>query len=597
MRAHLAVLLGLAALGACAAPPDPYQRYLPALEHLDASGPDWISSRPVLLVADCQLHNNYQKPIPDRNLSIKQFAGTAIRPPQLDLFAPDVLRWILKHGGTGTEAILHLGDAIDLACEGEFREFLEVMQCTDKPWLMVPGNHECFYFGSYDPRYPEMWEDACYGAGSPIQKDHYIRLYVAAILGQDDPGTLALADALGLREVRKQDPFALQKRIPDRFHWEAPDGTGGFLIAIAWNIDSTRPWRSFILQRADLTGRGERSIPFHAILMDTCQYAELPAMVPNAWDNYPLELNCGLTGEMLADQLRIIRKWVEARKENLLTFVVHHPLDQLASKSRSSLLWLWRHSRTGGAISGHTHEGHYYYHELGDGRVALELNVASTSDWPMEWRTLVAHFNGADFYIKSKRHTMVEELKNRKGYFLREWEVAQGANDDFRKYMIGEPSPFTFTDYLLAYHLWPRVLGRLRVRPSEAACHTEARIKDTMLWAFHRLIRMFPTDTKAGKPRWPEGCRTDAQVKERIEILSKKEPPIEETIAFLKELVAFEKSRSTRDPETRQSTDESRVRYKLSQAVWASRYEVTHGRRLQARDELIRVEVKPKRPE
>ena len=43
-----------------------------------------------------------------------------------------------------------------------------------------------------------------------------------------------------------------------------------------------------------------------------------------------------------------------------------------------------------------------------------------------------------------------------------------------------------------------------------------------------------------------------------------------------------------------ESTDEARVRFKLSQAVWASRYEVTHGRKLQAADELIRVEVKPK---
>jgi hypothetical protein len=474
------------------------------------------------------------------------------------------------------------------------------MKTTDKPWLMVPGNHECFYFGSYDPRNPALWEDACYGAGSPIHKDHYIRLYVAAILGQDDPGTLALADALGLREVRKSDPFELAKRIPDRFQWDPPDGTGGFLIAIAWNIDSAKPWRSFIVQRADLSGRddrGKQGIPFHAILMDTCQYAELPAMVPNAWDNYPLELNCGLTGEMLADQLRIIRKWVEARKDNLLTFVVHHPLDQLASKSRSSVLWLWRHSKTGGAISGHTHKGHYFYHRLDKDREALELNVGSTSDWPMEWRTLVAHFNGEDFYIKSRRYTLVEELKNRKGYFLREWEVAQGANDDFRKYMIGEPSPFTFADYLLAYHLWPRVLGRVRVRPSAAACRTEAQIKDTMLWAFHRLIRMFPTDPKAGKPRWPEGCRSDLQIMERIEIVSKKEPPIEETIAFLKELVAFEKSRATRDPASGKSTDEARVRYKLCQAVWASRYEVTHGRKLQAMDELIRVDVKPTRLE
>ena len=55
------------------------------------------------------------------------------------------------------------------------------------------------------------------------------------------------------------------------------------------------------------------------------------------------------------------------------------------------------------------------------------------------------------------------------------------------------------------------------------------------------------------------------------------------------ELDGFENSRSTVDPGTGESADEERIRYKISQAVWASRYEHSAGRRLTISDELVRV--------
>ena len=63
---------------------------------------------------------------------------------------------------------------------------------------------------------------------------------------------------------------------------------------------------------------------------------------------------------------------------------------------------------------------------------------------------------------------------------------------------------------------------------------------------------------------------------------------------LLAELKAFEKSRKTRDPETGESLDGVRWRYKISQAVWASRFEATGGRMLQVDDELIR--INPRKP-
>jgi len=591
MRGRLAILALLLSLCACHVPPEVPSRFSPALEPFDPAEEGWLSTRPVLLVSDCQIHNLYSKPIPDRNLSIKMFVNTAIRPPQLDMYEPDVLGWILKNTPVETEAVIHLGDAVDLACEGEFRRFLEVMTGAGKPWLMIPGNHDCFYFGSYDPRNPPLWEDACYGSGKPLTKDLLVRFYVAALVQQDSPGTRALAEALGLYEVRGLDLLELADRVPMQYSWEAPPDLESLLKAIVWHIDGEEPWRSFILQRADISDPDQR-IRFHAILTDSTQYAELPALVPNAWDNYPLELDCGMTGQLLSDQLRIIRQWMETSNGTRFVLMIHHPFDEIASKSRSSLSWLWSRYAFGGIVTAHTHAGYFEQHRLEGGKEGLEVNLGSTTDWPMDWRTMAVYAKeNEDFaYLRTPYFTLVDLLKNRKGFFCPDWEVPEGAEDDYRRYWVGEPSGITIYDYLVAYHLWPPALGRAKVKASKAACDTETQVKETMLWSYYRLISTFPTDPAKADTAWPVGCGDDEQVKRRIEEVAKKGVPIEQRIAFLMELERFEKSRSTHNPKTGEPTDEERYRFKISEAVWASRYELAGGRgSLRVQDDLIRV--------
>ncbi len=591
MKFRVTVLFLVVFVSACQVPPEMPSRFSPALEPFDPVEEGWVTTRRILLVSDCQIHNLYSKPIPDRNLSIKMFVNTAIRPPQLDMYAGDVLRWILKNTPAETEAVIHLGDAIDLACEGEFREFVDVMKDAGKPWLMIPGNHDSYYFGTYDPRNPPLWEDACYGSGKPVTKDLLIRLYVAALVQQDVAGTRALAKDLGLYDERGLDLLELAGRVPIQHSWTAPRNLDSFLQGIVWNIDSEAPWRSFILQRADISGPDPR-IRFHAILTDSTQYAQLPALVPNAWDNYPLELDCGMTGELLSDQLRIVRQWMETEDDTRFVLMLHHPFDEIASKSRSSLRWLWARYAFGGIVTAHTHAGYFEQHRLEGGKEGLEINVGSTTDWPMDWRTLVVHGKeNSDFaYLDTRYFTLMDQLKNQEGFFLRDWEVEAGAEDDYRRYRVGAPSGITITDYLVAYHLWPPALGRAKVKARKPAYDTEVQVKDTMLWTYHRLIRTFPTDPVKGDTNWPEACRNDTEVKQRIEVVAAKDVLIEEKIAWLMELERFEDTRSTLDPKTGEPTDEERLRFKLSQAVWASRYELAGGRgSLRLQDELIRV--------
>jgi hypothetical protein len=210
----------------------------------------------------------------------------------------------------------------------------------------------------------------------------------------------------------------------------------------------------------------------------------------------------------------------------------------------------------------------------------------------MDWRTLVLHAkeNSEFSYLDTRYFTLMDMLKNQEGYFLREWEVEAGAEDDYRRYRVGDPSGIQISDYLFAYHLWPPALGRAKVKARKPAYDTEAQVKNTMLWTYHRLIRTFPTGVSNADTNWPETCRNDAEVKRKIEAMAEETVPIEEKIAYLMELERFEKTRSTRDPRTGESTAEERHRFKLSQAVWAARYELTGGRgSLRLQDELIRV--------
>ena len=585
----LILLLAAACLRVDLAP-----RFTPAWEPFQPTGEGWITSRPVLLIADCQVHNLYSKSLPERNLSAEAAAGTAIRPPQLDLFSPEVLSWIVRNGAPEAVAILHLGDALDLGCEGEFDTFLEVMSGAGKPWFMAPGNHDFFYLGTYDPQNTGVWEDACHGAGRMLTKDLFIRLYVAALLAQDDAGCVALAEALELADQREAPRAELAERLPLAFEWHAAPGSTGFLADIAWSIDAEAPWRSFILQGIDGGGRAVTAGgagPVRALLLDSCQYRRRPELVPNGWQSYPLALNCGFTGEMLPDQLRRIRAWVETGGKSFL-FMFHHPFDALAPRTRASLGWLWRERPVGLMVTAHTHRGYYAHHDLGGELDQLELNLASTTDWPMEWRTLVGHVNHDErkLYIQSKRYTLVDTLMNREGYFRLDWEIPLDAPDDYRKYKQGRPASGVMLSFALYHHWVPYWLPQPRVRPNAAARETEESVKDTMLWTYFRLLQQFPTDSSAKQPQWPAGCENDQAVVNQIVALGGEKKALEKKIAFLQELEAFERSRASRDPETGAPNDDVRARFKISQAAWASRFEKSQGRRLSVEDELIRVD-------
>lgn len=593
----LATLVSILGAPGCVSPEEE-QMFQPAYEPLDLTEPGWQHSKPLLLVADCQIFNIHSMPVPDRNLSAQSMVPTAIRSPQLNLFATEVLRWILADQDTPTEGIVHLGDAQDLACDGEFARFVEVMMSADQPWVLAPGNHDCFYFGNFHPQRHDDWRSACHGAGEPLTKDRFVRKYVAALLHQQGPGFAALARSLGLEDRLDLPLEELAELLPDQHTWSTPLGGEGYLDRIEWSIDRERPWRSFILQMIDI-GSGPDHIQGHAIVMDSCQYQERPVMLPNAWESYPMPLNTGLTGQMLSDQMRSIRAWMEELHDidSSPVLMCHHPVAGWEAKTYANMFGLLEQFKKASVIvTAHTHDGHYETHSLGGDLQLVELNVGSTTDWPMEWRTFQVFLNrelrdGQDLYVQSRRYTLAEELRNRPGFFELGWEVPFGEIDDYRAFRQGVASKASIFDMYLGYHLKPPLFGPPNVKVREGSYDTETRFKIGLMNTYARLLRLFPTDAGDGIVSWPGGCASDEDVLARIDLMNKPGIPIEDRIALLVELEPFEIDRKSRDPLSGEVTDENRLRFMLSQAVWASRFGYTAGRGLLPEDELVRVKV------
>ncbi len=265
--------------------------------------PDGISlTRNVILVADNQLNYLYGDPVWLRSGLTDKFVKVAIRPVQQDLFGQDMLRWVLELYGTRLP-VIHLGDATNMACKGEFEEFLEVMSATTKPWVMAPGNHDAYMFGNMHLNLGE-WSAACRGAEGPMTKDRLVQRYLVS-----------------LRDRYERFRADFSGKLPLKGIWRDTSTSSTFLRSVAWVIDEKSPWRSFVVQEVDL-GLPGSSPPVSAILLDTSQYASSPTLVPT-----PVSPNAGINGGVLPDQLKIVEKWLknEPTGQQVTLLMGHHP--------------------------------------------------------------------------------------------------------------------------------------------------------------------------------------------------------------------------------------------------------------------------------
>ena len=542
-----ALLLTLAVAGCCRAP---RASLAPAYEILNMESQRLAAQTvgpPVLIVADNQIHNIYSAPFLFRSAIGDSISSVAIRPPQLDVFGQDLLRLALQitlgplppdldaatlEAARRSKPIIHLGDALDIACTGEWDLFVAIMRAAGRPWAMAPGNHDAFFYGNFDSNY-DTWKDACSGAGLPMRKH--------MLLGRD------------LAEMARTRPTlaAQLAASPNRGTWSCTRTPGlandCFLARMAWHIDPVRPWLSWLVQLVQMH-EGVREDGAAAVLFDTVQYTERPDLVG---------LHAGTQGRIGPQQFAVVKGWLkETQGKDVVVLMGHHPVKDLTAGSKTSLDALVATGRVPFYFSAHTHRGQFFTRG-GDGGGWLDINVGSIVDWHPEYRVLSFSRTRDGRLLAAANLTRLDRIFA--GGLLgavrprckAEWEAKDG-----------EP------DYYLSY----QDLDGLAARVSPTA--TEQLVYRTLLAAYRRLFRCVRAPGDAGTCDTPS-AEDEAIARALTQELSAQRDEV-------RRLRALEESRGVdaRD-------------YRLCQAYWASKAEKLGGRIPDVDDEYFVVPGAP----
>lgn len=515
-----------------------------------------------VVMADNQIHHLFGDPYWMRSRSVDRVVSVAIRPPQLDLFAPDLLRWVLSQESSAGKPVLHLGDALDIACEGELDMFFTQMRHASAGWFMAPGNHDFYFVGNGHVSEGNNWARACTRAGGPLTKDEFILRYIDQGLGSQ--GTRP--DVQQLRLHRQASP------CETRF-----DSSGGLLTGLRWELDHDEPWRSFLVQRLDLsrTASGRRVV---AVLVDTTQYKARPRIVP------ALGRNAGLKGNLLRDQREAVEELLASAREQgaVVVLMGHHPYGSLTKSSRKFVAGLVADYNVVAYVSGHTHKGHYAVHgaprtdDDAPAETFLELNVGSLIDWPLEYRELWLKTRDAP---PGRDPALVNEVvvASPRVRLHQRWSERQEGMQCDPKW---ERAP--------EHYVTPDGSGYGRT-----SVDTQKKLFGALLDTFEALLVTFPSEAGTGGS---DDIPTDGEALAVIERARTRLTNIDEQdlrVAYerldavaetLRQLEQFDGARTPQNPEARDT-------YRLCQALWASKYDRLRFRAPIADDAFVVVPV------
>ena len=362
----------------------------------DQSSKEFHASATIL--SDTQVHNPYGEMVPLMETSPADFATrVAVRPPALDFLSLSLLEHVLKDSADrfpGTP-ILHLGDAADVSCTGEFRRFVDVMNASGRHWVFTPGNHDGFFFGNAHLREGAAdlgsnlglelaaWKKGCKNDGAPMDKGELVQAYVKNVR--------KLASRPGFTCAPVADGLADADSLVGSF---ACKEDGGFLAAIAWSVDHSAPWRSWVVQRVRF---GPPNARITGILLDTAAYEKPPAFLPLPTSK---AVAAGMEGALLEQQVARVDDWFKDGGGTApVVLFGHHPYADLGKEAKQHVFgWI-----DGGPaelyVSAHSHAGQWIGHfgvEAGKKKEQqatdhvqwTELNIGSTVDWPIEYRGL-----------------------------------------------------------------------------------------------------------------------------------------------------------------------------------------------------------------
>jgi hypothetical protein len=327
----------------------------------------------VYLVADNQTQHLYGDPFWMRSDIALNFARTAVRPLQLDLYGQDLLRWVLEYddrskGGLGAP-IVHLGDGLNFSCQVELDRFFGHMKEAKVPWAMAPGNHDGYFFGNEASN--SEWTRACARGGNPVNHAAFIQRYLKELSAQYSLPPMSTTAGIWQR--------------PEPAPGSAPTPT--FLAGVAWSIDVANHFRSYVVQLVDLTLRNgsKPSTPVYALLLDTSEFDQPPVLIKNK-----TAVDAGQNGSVLQNQIDAARLLLQTRspaggQKPFVVVMGHHPFGVLTPASQDLVQSLFKDFQVVTYVSAHTHTGQFFVNGP-PGSNWLELNLGSILDWSPEFR-------------------------------------------------------------------------------------------------------------------------------------------------------------------------------------------------------------------
>jgi hypothetical protein len=294
---------------------------------------------------------------------------------------------------------------------------------------------------------------------------------------------------------------------------------------------------------------------------------------------------------------------VDPGKQGLWVLIGHHQFQELGRSSQEGVDDLRKRSGALLYVSAHDHHGKFVVNGKGhDEGNWLELNIGSILDWPAEARRfglIRAKVEGA------KGLAMLQRPARAYPEALRRLRIQPQEPAREEEWAVLLDTPRYLMEELLREEGVPAHERRWEATPNDPdyylrhedlrdldAVRAEIILKSTLLASHRRLLEHNPTVAGAAGDFWPEGCSSDAMVIEQIgrllgesrrQLETSEKPKDEKALlqaltaqrrdltGFLVEFDRFERLRPVQDPETRR-------RYRLSQAVWASWYDSVHSR-------------------
>ncbi len=406
------------------------------------------------LVADSQIHHVTGKYTRLNSALADKYISTAVHHPVLDLWSSVALESAMADAVDAP--VFFLGDAANMSCTDEYVRFVQAMG-TKSPWFAIPGNHDGFMMGNFGYaheyfRQPNKntWQGGCDGGNSVsakfrtklhrIEHELFSSEKTANAVESADQGIMTKAqgillylNSLKTRNLIADDPLVASNWKPitlkkqniehtveirgrlfeSKGQYTVGDKKYSVDIAAVVGIGQYARWKAYVTQAIELP---DQTV---AVLVDTNDVSHSPSLlepgkaIPSI---YLQKQGCGksnldkpfpsLCGQISMDQFERLDKMLKRQSAYKKFFLVgHHSWQELRDITLFNLQEFIRRTGFITYLSGHTH---WSSAAVAYDKRASEINIASTTDWPMQYAKLS--------YLASEVAVEVFQVTNRSKY-------------------------------------------------------------------------------------------------------------------------------------------------------------------------------------